>query len=207
MPSDDLDWRALAFGPAYFQGVKWGAGVSMIFTGIFARKAHKRVLATVKSLGHKDVTPWTVEPYTMALAYAMYVTTVMKFTKFFLAQGRHNEFLYDEMVTKEFLEANPNSPEAEGLRAMMEMRQMAKTKEEEIQIQLQFKSANSDIVVPSPYSISKEEDEFKKKAKVKREVIPTFWDGVAVGVFGSVQDAYNPCKPIWQFMNMRGGVF
>ena len=35
--------------------------------------------------------------------------------------------------------------------------------------------------------------------------MPNFWDGFAVGVFGSLQDSYHPVKPPQRYLNMTGG--
>jgi hypothetical protein len=39
----------------------------------------------------------------------------------------------------------------------------------------------------------------------KRDLVPKFWDGFAVGVMGSLQDAHNPIKPVEKYVHLQAG--
>eukprot|EP00760_Papus_ankaliazontas_P020170 PhM_4_TR18216/c0_g1_i1/m.16696 len=164
------DERRCFFGPSFFRGIKYGALLSGCCTLFAARRIHTGLIRRAKATGNPDITPWTVDQWMMGLSIGLYCTVAVKFGKFVLARGRYNEFLFDEILSRQMEEEGGHDEEAEAIRTMLEMRK------------------NALEVGP------------------KRELLPTFWDGFAVGVLGTLQDSYNPTKPPWFYLNMKAGL-
>ena len=172
------DYRSTAFGPDYFNGAKWGAFSSFWLVVYCGRRSYKQLM--LKAAAQRKA--GTFHGYMAAdgmqcvTLFACAVMSVLKFSKWFVARGRHNEFLWDEYYAKKSA-----SLEDRAELQYMEM-QRAKAKEREEK-------------TPSRHL----------KNLRARDSIPTWWDGFAVGVMGSLQDAYNPQKPVIKYLGMKFG--
>lgn len=192
---------AAYFGPEYFRGVMWGAGLSNISLMMMARRTFRRARRSCPphlTLYQHDV--WACAMFTCCAC-----TCVMKTAKFFLSRYKYHEFLWEEAYLAEQLEQGTD--EAAKLLMLEATREYVKSIEE-----LQgIKPVVPDLAKQPPGKPiggfgSPEVGKWHEKIKqTSPGILPTFYDGVSVGVFGKVQDAFDPRGHPATYLNLAAG--
>jgi hypothetical protein len=184
--------RSCAFGPDFFDGVKWGAGLTFFPTVFMARRSHRRAR---KAMPDPKMSLWKFDPWAVTFTGACSITAVMKMIKFGAARGRVREFELDG----ELAVMNATDEELEAMAAMKVVRDAA---------------ARGEDLAEFVDGSSAEERAARSRrlggrdignARAKQLAMPTWWDGVAVGLFGSLVDAHTPHKPPSAYLGMRAG--
>ncbi|KAG8345992.1 hypothetical protein ERJ75_000962700 [Trypanosoma vivax] len=201
-----------AFGPDFFDGARKGAGFGGIFTAWLAWRSfvdlkndHRECDALLP--GQRIPNQWTIprgfrsRPFFTLGCVSLGITTVMKAAKFYLANYRYQEFVADDV----------------GFALLQSLYGSMSGSEP------QFKDFLNEVLTKPSHgssALNKEAlvDEQRKSPRVVTDFLlrnathvcerepPSFWDGVAVGLVGSIMDCYLPAKPIQTYYGMRCGV-
>nr|CCC93707.1 conserved hypothetical protein [Trypanosoma congolense IL3000] len=202
-----------AFGPDFFNGARVGAGCGGVFTAYLAwrsfvdlRKDHR--LCDVSLPKHMHDNSWTIKrgfrsrPFFTVGCIALSITTVLKTAKFCLASYRYQEFVADDI----------------GFELLKEMYAGSCEEQHELEVLTQALSNPNGIdKTPSVANAPPVGGNGSKGTALTELLVgrassvcerepPSFWDGVAVGVMGSVMDCYLPSKPLYSYYNMRCGM-
>lgn len=220
------DEVVLAFGRDYFHGARAGSGLGGLFTGAWAYIIYRRMKLDQHQanfeVGLKPGQPnpnfssWVIprglrtQPMLTVGCLSLAATTVFKGVKCYLAHRRCIEFLLDDVefamlermsrddpVTRELFEKIcaegaaatshahqklPGQPGAPGPSAT----QVYKSVELMMRDNPALTALNSGA------------------GALKRP--PTYWDGAAVGILGTIMDCYMPMKPVNRYYNMSFGM-
>ena len=186
--------RTCAFGPEFFDGARWGAGLTFLPTVFAGRRSYRRAVRAMPK-GPK-ASLWKFDPWACIFSGACGITASMKAIKFFAARGRVREFELDE----EYAVMNASDEELEAMATMKVIRE-ARARGEDL----------SEFV---DETTTAEEKAAKSRrlggrdignARAKQLMMPTWWDGFAVGLYGSLVDANTPHKPPTAYLGMRAG--
>jgi hypothetical protein len=223
------DVRYCLFGPQYFRGVAWGAAVSSVAVLFLGRSSYKRAARLVPAGSKKSI--YEVDPSAYAMVCASVGTGVLKFCKFWGAAQRYNEFLRDEEMAAYAMEHSDDS----ALRAGGADEDSATSDDDmaRLEVMTMMRKAMAEGVAPPLPGMAADDAErlmaagVRDRAERERHAaselwrktggvvaarhdqnegrMPGFMDGVSVGVWGSLQDAYNPVKPPSAYLDMRAG--
>eukprot|EP00796_Vickermania_ingenoplastis_P005021 gene5021-3616_t len=210
---DDIVCR---FGPAYFRGARFGAGCGVVTAASFSFFAYRflkhdqatadRAAGFPAGVRHPDF-PRSVllrglrtQPMLTLGCLCLQVTCVLKAIKFSLAHRRCVEFDMDD-VGFELLELM--AEESKEVPVMLqEMRHsLSVPKEKETNLLEDFRRAK---LAGQRWSLLSATRSVKPTISSYQRH-PTFMDGVAVGLAGSVFDCYLPQKPPSCYYNMLFG--
>lgn len=153
------------------------------------------------------------KPFHTAGMIAAALTGSMKMVKFFLASQRVNEFLLDDLEFDELKswasqDANAAKVFEEFCRESMQQAtsDAATAKYAHEQGALSRAASRGSIAaqLAQTKAIAGNGDNSLGLLPVIRR--PTTWDGVAVGLFGSIMDCCLPAKPVSAYYDMRFGV-
>ncbi|EPY34345.1 hypothetical protein STCU_01009 [Strigomonas culicis] len=192
-----------AFGPDYFNGARWGSawgGLGSLTCCLLAyrrlRKDQREVdydMGLRKGQANKHFSRWVVlrglrtQPMLATGCVGLAVTSTFKLIKFYLSSARCSEFWFDDMA---FEQMAPK--EAEELKAYYHS-----------QTFVAGRDPSSKPAAPTTVAALMKQAEVARPPQNRES--PTFADGVAVGLLGSVLDCYVPQKPISRYYHMRFG--
>jgi hypothetical protein len=206
--------KTCAFGPTFFDGVKWGAAVTFFPTVLLARRSYR--LARI-NMPNKAIRLHQYDPWSALFIGACGITACIKAGKFVLARGRVREFQFEE----EYAIATATDEELETMATMKVLRDFAAQGESVFDALDDDEDGNGKRRANDNH---REEEEEDYDALVKRQdrqrrlggrdignkaaklaQMPTWWDGFAVGVYGSLIDAHIPINPPSMYTGLRAG--
>ncbi|KEG14991.1 hypothetical protein DQ04_00231170 [Trypanosoma grayi] len=198
-----------AFGCDYFDGARKGAACGGLFTAWLARRTYVDLRDDYMEYAasiprHMRDNSWTIirgfrtRPFFTVGCISLVMTTLMKSVKFTLANYRYQEFVADDMDF-ELLE-----------------KELSSTPEGKSELERLFKEVSKTTTAASlrddaagtrgPRGQTVTNTLMKEASQVCERSAPTFWDGVAVGLMGSIMDCYLPSKPVYNYYGMRCGM-
>ncbi|SCU71613.1 uncharacterized protein TEOVI_000319400 [Trypanosoma equiperdum] len=210
---EEDDALLCAFGPDYFNGARVGAGCGGVFTAFLAwwsfvdlKEDHKLCDSALPT--HMRDRSWSIRrgfhsrPFFTVGCVALGITTLMKATKFCLANYRYQEFAADDIGFELLKSMYVSSPE--GHRQFEAF--VKKTIGNEKVLELPSPSTNFATGGKIRNNQNLTETLVSSTSSFCDRKPPSFWDGVAVGIMGSVMDCYLPCKPLYSYYGMRCGM-
>lgn len=210
------DATLIAFGPDYFRGAKYGSGLGSLISFCFAYSAYyalrkARVASLIKDGTRVGNLPkmkfldtmrfgFTLQPFFATGVMACTTTGFAKLLKFYLASGRVNEFLFDDFEFGELSAWAKHSPDAAKLfqdycKDSLESAPGINSPDDVGAVGLTAK-------LIAKHGEAKRDLSYGDQA-VKRH--PTFGDGVAVGLFGSIIDCHLPVRPVHDYFDWKFG--
>ena len=211
-----FDPRMAAFGQDYFSGVMLGSAVSAVVVAFAGRRSYKRGMAAMAAHNKKvteggkgqlfnSLRNFDNAAYFMSCASAMFVT--VKTAKFFGAYGNwcdyaHEEYYHQaEMIGQPGFATYDEKAEFEALQDMrrrVRILDVKKLTEQAHAAKIQSLGHHAGTFT-SDYE---EVDEGgtstlfahsrNRGAELYKRMVPNFYDGITVGVVGSILDASNP---------------
>jgi hypothetical protein len=216
----DDDAVVCAFGPDFFNGARYGAGGGSLTSFLFAWRAYREIktarMTSMLNSGTRLVNlprlkffatmtyGFRMQPLYASGVMACSLTGVAKLVKFYLASGRVNEFLLDDVEFEELQAWAKQSPETAKVFTDFCNDSLAS-----------LKPQNHSVDVATAASPTLSDRLIAKHGNAKRELHmgdqlvrrrPNFRDGVAVGLFGSIMDCYLPTKPESMYYDCCFGV-
>jgi hypothetical protein len=207
------------FGPDFFNGARYGSGFGSLTSFIFAWSSFYAIRkAQTASLVNGGARPgklpkmsfvsimkfgFRLQPFFATGVIACTTTGIAKLVKFYFASARVNEFLFDDI-------------EFEGLRHWADQSEET-SKAFEAFCKDSIESAPTSTITSAKQiaSMNLTDKLIAKHGEAKRDLEygdhilkrrPTFGDGVAVGLFGSIMDCYLPTLPENCYFDWRFGV-
>jgi hypothetical protein len=186
--------KTCAFGPTFFDGVKWGAALTFLPTVFLCRRSYRRA-----RLAARDKSKWLFEtdPWAAIFCVACSITATMKASKFVLSRGRVREFEFEE----EYAIATATDEELEVMATMKVLRDAAERGED------LFADDEMDEEMERAQALRRRRlggRDIGNKQTLSAQ-LPTWWDGFAVGAYGSLADAHTPLNPPTAYLGMRAG--
>jgi hypothetical protein len=185
------EMQRAAFGPEYFRGIMWGSACSLTAVSLGGRRYYrilrKMQLERLNSQGKRD-SFMTINPTYTTVVFGCCCTGLIKASKLVASYCRYTEFLWEEYLFENFA--------TEEDRAVVNTMMAKKLEAEKKELGISAAQLNAD---PLQKLFT---DNYQSK---KKELIPGFWDGFAVGVMGSLQDAHNPIKPVDRYVHLQAG--
>lgn len=220
LQQQDDDAVLCAFGPEYFNGARYGSGIGSLLSFLFAWRAYRETRnARIAYLLHSGTRQGNLPKMkffaTMRYGFRMqplYSTGVMactatgmaKLLKFYLASGRVNEFLLDDFEFGELRSWAAESPDTSKAFNDFCLDSLESSLKPSVAVAT---SVNSSLTLTDKLIVqhgnAKRQAGFGDQAIRRR---PTFGDGVAVGLLGSIMDCYLPTKPQSMYFDWRFGV-
>ncbi|ORC93088.1 uncharacterized protein TM35_000024140 [Trypanosoma theileri] len=213
-----------AFGPDFFDGARKGAAGGGLFTAWLTRRTFIDIKEDYREYEvtlpqHMRDKCWTLtrgfrtRPFFTLGCVSLALTTLMKSIKFSLANYRYQEFVEDDIGFELLQKMYSNTPGGdEDFKKFLN--ESLKNQNSPV-TSIINDVANTPSVVTTSTSASGVlnskkttlTDALIEDATISREQKPpSFWDGVAVGLMGSVMDCYLPSKPIYSYYGMRCGM-
>lgn len=215
-----------AFGPDYFHGARDGA-----FFGIFVSiLAARRIFRSVRDQQHmvdrqKGIllkldrgwfsSGWHVmsrgmrlQPFLTAGVAACCATATMKMLKYWSAAQRCNEFFVDDIEFLELKEMTAVNPQMEKAfhNYCDEVLHSPTTVAATLSTDVTHVSGSVALLLKRAEQSGPSTTAGGGKGEVIYRRPPTYWDGVAVGLFGSMMDCYLPQKPVKTYYRMMFGM-
>lgn len=214
---EEDDTIVCAFGPDFFRGARDGAAIGGAFSTACCYWSFRRLKKDQAGVNadaglkrgqrHPHLSSWTLlrgirtQPMLTVGCIAMACTSVFKCIKFSLASRRCREFARDEEEFTTLLQASRTTPEAAA--AFDKLCEGAL-------------SSTTNASLPPPSSSAGDAassqavmDALLRSAGTVDRVTrrpPSFMDGFAVGITGSIMDCYVPQKPLPKYYGMRLGM-
>lgn len=200
-----------AFGRDFFDGARKGAASGGLFTAWLTRRTFIDLRDDYKEYEadlprHMRCSSWTISrgfrtrPFFTLGCMSLALTTLLKVAKFTLANRRYQEFVADD-VGFELLQAMcaDSHGEKDELNRLLDV-ELGASKTGPVS------TPERDVKTPNDQAKSLTRRLVAEAADVSERRAPTFWDGVAVGLLGSVMDCYLPSKPVYCYYGMRCGM-
>ncbi|ESL05919.1 hypothetical protein TRSC58_06416 [Trypanosoma rangeli SC58] len=200
-----------AFGPDFFDGARKGAACGAVFTAWLSRRTYVELRDDFRDheasvLRHLRRGKWTISlgfrtrPFLTLGCVSLALTALMKSVKFTLANYRYQEFVTDDIGFTLLEQMCADSPEVkeklgvfiDGALADLKAGSVPPSGSNVNSYNLPYKNVTSALM--------------QAASPLRERVPPSFWDGVAVGLLGSVMDCYLPSKPLQSYYGMRCGI-
>ncbi|KAF5223086.1 hypothetical protein ECC02_003913 [Trypanosoma cruzi] len=200
-----------AFGRDYFDGARKGAACGGVFTAWLFRRTYVDLREDFKE--HEANLPrhlrrgkWTISrgfrtrPFLTLGCISLALTTLMKSVKFTLANYRYQEFVADDIGFTLLEQMCANLPEGN--------ERFEKLLDEALTNSTAVSASPSDGVANSrmPKKKTVTSALMQESSSLRERKPPSFWDGVAVGLMGSVMDCYLPSRPVHTYYGMQCGM-
>ncbi|EKF27704.1 hypothetical protein MOQ_008565 [Trypanosoma cruzi marinkellei] len=200
-----------AFGRDYFDGARRGAACGGVFTAWLSRRTYVDLRDDFKKYEadlprHLRRGKWTISrgfrtrPFLTLGCISLVLTTLMKSVKFTLANHRYQEFLADDIGFTLLEQMYANLPEGN--------ERLEKFLDEALTNSRTASASSTDGVSNSrmPHTKTVTSTLLQETSPLCERKPPSFWDGVAVGLMGSIMDCYLPSKPVYNYYGMRCGM-
>ncbi|KAH9582152.1 hypothetical protein LSM04_006330 [Trypanosoma melophagium] len=219
-----------AFGPDFFDGARKGAAGGGLFTAWLTRRSFIDIKEDYREFEvtlpqHMRNKCWTItrgfrtRPFFTLGCVSLALTTLMKSIKFCLANYRYQEFVMDDIGFELLQKMYSNTPGGkEDLNKLLgESLKKQNTPVTPIRNDITGNSSRTTIADTSTTTATASNALISRKTTLTDSLMeeatilgeqksPSFWDGVAVGLMGSVMDCYLPSKPIYSYYGMRCGM-
>lgn len=217
---EEEDAVVCQFGPDYFRGARAGAGCGAVVTAgcsaysyRFMRRDQRAADAAVgfgPSARNTDFPKgvlrrgFVTQPMLAMGCFCLAVTSVLKVMKCRLAHRRCLEFEVDDVGFDLLMEMTAESPDAaavlDGLRETVLQSQAVERQQTSL---LEDFRSTQESGKSWKLSNALADQVARRSPSIARH--PTFADGVAVGLAGSIMDCYTPQKPPSSYYNMHFG--
>ncbi|CUG87354.1 Hypothetical protein, putative [Bodo saltans] len=207
------------FGPEFFNGARYGSGFGSLMSFLFSwsafcaiRKARMSLIVNsgtrsgkLPSMSFIPTMKWgfRLQPFFTTGVIACFTTGCAKLVKFYLSSARVNEFLFDDLEFEGLQHwANQSEETSKAFDAFCKD-SIASAPTSTMSSAKQIASMDLTDKLIARHSEAKRDLDYGDHILKRR---PTFGDGVAVGLFGSIMDCHLPTLPENRYFDWKFGV-